>query len=128
MILLAGGDELHEIILFQSAVDNFKIGDDSSERIENRVENKGLQRSIGVPFRRWHTLYDSLKHIIDTHPGFAARPDNILAVATEKVNNLVFYFIGLGTVKVTLVDNRNYLQVVVDCHVEVGYGLGLDSL
>ena len=48
--------------------------------------------------------------------------------AAEQVDNLVFHFFGLGGIEIDLVDNRDYLKVVVYSHVQVRDSLCLNAL
>ncbi len=87
-----------------------------------------MQRSVGVAFRSRDTLYDSLKDFGDAYASFSRRAYYLAAVAADEVDDFVLYFFGFGRIEVYLVDYRNDFEVVVDSHVEVGYGLGLYAL
>ena len=39
VVLLAGGEELHEIVLGNGAVENLEIGDDAAEGVEDGIED-----------------------------------------------------------------------------------------
>ena len=128
MVLLAGGNEFHEVILADCAVLDLEVGDDSAERVEHRVENQGLQRGLRVTFRGWYTLHDGPQDILHADAGFSACPYYLLTFASEQVYNLVFHLVGICALKVNFVDYRDDFKVGIDGHVEVGYGLGLYTL
>ena len=128
MILLVGIHKLHEIIFTDSSVDNLEVGNDAAKGIKHRVEDECLQGCIFVALRSRNTLHNSLKDIVHTNSRLSARTDNIFAVAAEKVDYLVLNLIGLRTVEVHLVNYRNNLQIVVDCHIEIRDSLCLNAL
>ena len=128
MILLACGNEFHEIIFTDCAVLNLEIGDDAAKRVEHRVENKSLQRRFGVALRRRDALYNRPEDFRDSDTGLAACTDNLIAAASEEIHNLILHLIGIGTLEIDLVDYRNYLQIRVNRHIKVGNRLSLDTL
>ena len=128
IIFLAGGHEFHEVVFADCAVDNLEICDDAAEGIENRVENQRLERLRGVSLGSGDTLDDGTEDFGYTDAGLAARADDFLRVAAEKIHNLILHLVGLGAVEVDLVDYGDNLKVVVDSHVEVGDGLSLYAL
>ena len=65
IVFLASIKKLHHVALADGAVENLEVGDNASERIEYRVEDQALQRSILIAFRSWNTLYHSIKDILD---------------------------------------------------------------
>ncbi len=128
VILLAGRDKLHEIILTYGAVFNLEIRDDASERIEHRVKYQSLQRSLRVTHRRGDSLNDSLQYLGHTDTCLAAGAYHLRRVTSEQVHYLVLHLIRLGTVEIHLINNRYYLEVIVNGHIEIGDCLGLDTL
>ena len=128
MVLLAGGEELHEIVLGDGAVENLEVGDDAAEGIEDGIEDESLQGSLGVSLGSRNAVYDGIEDFVDALACLAAGADDVVAVAAEQVHDLVLHLVGLGTLQVALVDDGDNLQVVVDGHVEVGNGLCLDAL
>ena len=69
IIFFSCADELNLISRLDRAVDNLEICNDSSERIEHRVKDKGLERRIRITLRCWHSLYDCIKNLLDTLTG-----------------------------------------------------------
>ncbi len=128
MILLAGADELYEVAGVERAVDNLEVGNDAAEWVEYRVENQGLERSFRVAFGRRDALYDGLQNVGHAHAGLARGADNLFGFAAEQVNNLVLDLFGFGRIEVAFVEHGYDFQVIVDGHVEIRYGLGLDAL
>ena len=60
MVFLACGYEFYEIAFSDCAVLYLEICYDASEWVENRVEDKGLQRGFGVAHGSRNSLDDSL--------------------------------------------------------------------
>ena len=58
--------ELHLITLTDSAVHNFKVGYNTSERVEHRVENQRLQGSLFIAYRVRYTLHYGIQDILYT--------------------------------------------------------------
>ena len=128
MILFFGVDEFHKIVLADSAVHNLEVGNDAAEWIEHRVENQRLQRCIGVARRCRHALNNGIEHILYAKTGLAACAQHALGLAAQEVHYLVLHLVGVGAVEVHLVQHRNNLQAMVDCHIQVGDGLRLNTL
>ena len=128
MIFLPGGDEFDEIAAFQRAVDNFIVGYDTTEWVEHRVEDQSLQRSFGVAFRSRDSADDGVEYLRYALPCLSTGADYVGAVTTKKIHNLILHFFRFGTVKVYLVDHGDYLKIIVDGHVEIGYRLSLNAL
>lgn len=128
VVLLSRSHELDEVVLAYSAVDNLEIGYDATEGIEDRVENQGLERSLRVTLRGADTLHYRAEDFGHPYAGLSAGTDDFVGVTAEKVHNLVLYLVGLRAVEVHLVYHRDYLEVIVNRHVEVGDCLGLYAL
>ena len=128
MILFAGSNKFHEVVFADSSVFDFEICDDSSERVEHRVENQSLQRSFGVAFRSGNALDYGAENFRHTQSGLTARAKYVFTLAAEQIYNLILNLVGLGTVKVHLVYDRNNLKVIFNGHIEVRYSLGLNAL
>ena len=110
------------------AVDNLEIGDDATERVEYRVEDQRLQRCFRVALGSRYALHDGVEYLFHSLARLARGTDDILAVASQKVDNLILHLVGHGAGHVYLVDDGNNLQVVVDGHIEVRDGLSLYAL
>ena len=128
LILLARSHEFHVVALAYCAVDDFEVCDDASERVEHRVENQSLERSVRVAYRCRHTLHYGLQNLGHAHSGFAAGADYLVAFASQQVDYLILHLVGVGRVKIAFIDYRYYLQIVVDGHVQVRYSLSLYAL
>ena len=128
IILLAGGDKLHEVIFTYRAVDNLEICDNASERIEYRVENQSLKRLCGITFRSRDSLDDGLKNFRHTDAGLATGTDYFLRITSEKIHNLILDLLGLRTVEIHFINYGDNLKIVVNGHIEVRDGLSLNAL
>ena len=66
IILHAGIEELHVVARMDHAIDDLKIGNDTTEGIEHRVEDQSLQRSLFITFGMRDALYHSIEYLLDT--------------------------------------------------------------
>ena len=127
-VFLAGVEELHLVTLAYHAVDHLEVGDDTPERIEHRVEDQGLERSLRVALGSGETLYHRIQDGRYALASLRAAQQDVLAVAAYQVHYLVADHVHHGRVHVYLVQHRDNLQVMVDGQVEVRYRLGLYAL
>ena len=58
VIFFACGDKFDKIVFFYRAVLDLEVGDDASERVEDRVENQRLERSVRVALGRGDAFGD----------------------------------------------------------------------
>ena len=118
-VLHAGVVELNLVALAYLAVLYLEVGNDTTEGVEHRVEDKGLQRSLGVARWMGHTLNDGTQHIVHTLARLARRTQDVLALATYQLHNLVFHLVGHSARHIYLVEHRYNLQVVLNGHIQV---------
>ena len=128
IILFARIEELHFVALTDDAVHNLEVSDDAPEGVEHGVENQSLQRGFLLAHRMGDTLNDGGKNLFHAHARLARSADNLFTLAAQQLHDFIFHLIRIGTCHVTLVDDRNNLQIVFYRHVEVGYGLRLHAL
>ena len=117
MILLFGVDKLHKVVLANSAVHYLEVGNNTAEGVEHRVENQGLQWSLGVALWRRNAFHYGIEHFLNSKSGLSACSKHLLALAAQKVHYLVFHLIGVCTVEVHFVEHGYYLEVVIDSHI-----------
>ena len=128
LVFLSGVEELHLVPSAYYSVYYLEIGYHSPERIEHRVEDQGLERSLRVALRSRETIHDGIQDCRYALAGLRTAQQDILPVAAYQVHYLVAHHVHHGRVHVYLVEHRDNLQVVVDGQVEIGYGLRLDTL
>ncbi len=75
-----------------------------------------------------NTFYDCIQYVINTLTCFSRCINDFLRFTTDKVNYFICHFLRHSVRHVYLIDDRDNLQVVVDSHIEVAYGLCLYSL
>ena len=127
-VLLARVDELHLVTAFHRTVYNLEVSNDAAKRVEDRVKDKGLQRSLLVTFGTRDAFHDGTKYVFHTHTCLAARTNDFLAFATNQVHDFVLHLFGHCVRHIALVDDGDDFEVVVDSHVEVANGLSLNAL
>ena len=57
-------EELHQITCTDHTVHDLKVGDDTTERVEHRVEDQRLQRSLLVALGMRDALHDGIQDIL----------------------------------------------------------------
>ena len=113
VVLHTSVKELHLVALTNDAIGHFKVGNDTTERVEHRVEDECLQGCLFVACRMRYALNHSVQDVLDTFTRLARSTDNVLRIAANEVDYFVLHLIRHGRRHVYLVDNRNNLQVVV---------------
>ncbi len=128
LVFHPGGEELHLVPLADTAVLDFKICYDPAERVENRVEDQGLEWGLRVALRRGDLLHYGIQDRGDAFSGACGNLEHILRVAADQFADLVGDEFHLGRLHVYLVEHRDDFKPVVDGHVKVGDGLCLHAL
>ena len=128
IVLFAGIDEPHFITRVHCAVDHLEVSDDASETIENGVEDKALQRCVGVAYRCRDALDNGIQYLRNAFACTRRATQDICAVATDEVYDLIFHPLRHRIRHVAFIDDGNDLEVVLDRHVEIGYRLRLYTL
>ena len=121
-------EEFHLVALSDDAVGNLEVGDDAAERVEHRVEDQRLQRSLLVAHGVRYALDDGIQDILYALARLSRCTQNVLRVAAYQVYYLVLHLVRHGAGHVNLVDDGNDFQVVVDGQIEVRDGLCLYAL
>ena len=73
-------------------------------------------------------MHDRLQDFVHVEPGLRGDLRRIRCLQADHVLDLLDGLIRPGAGQVDLIDDRNDLQVIVQCHVDVPEGLGLDAL
>ncbi len=128
VIFLVRVDEFYLVALFDGSVEYPEVYFDAAERVENGVEDHGLERRLGIAFRGFHAVHHGLEDLFDSVPFFRAGTDHVFAFTADQIYDLVGYFLGHGVRQVDLVHYRDDLQVVLKSEVKVGYGLRFNTL
>ena len=72
-------------VLADRAILNLEICDNTSERIEYRVEDQSLERCIRISLWRRYALYYRSQDFGDTDTGLSAGTDDLLTLASQKI-------------------------------------------
>ena len=75
-----------------------------------------------------HALHNSVQNLLNAHSGAGRCADNLVTLAAQKLYDLILHLIGHGALHIALVYDRDDLQVMLNGHVEVAYGLRLNAL
>ena len=128
LIFLTGAEELHLVAFAYRAVLHLEICYHAPERVEHRVENQRLQRSVRVALGGG----DSLDYGIQQRRHALSRPcrhfEYVVRIAAYQVADLVCHHFRPRRIHVNLVQHRDDFQIVVYGLVEIRNGLGLNAL
>ena len=128
LVLPSGIDELHLVAAVHAAVDYLEVGNDSPERIEHRVEDERLQRSLLVSLGTRNTIDHCIKYLLHSQACLSAGQDNLLVLAAKQFHYLILDLFGHRVRHVALVHHGDDFQIMFDGHIEVADSLGLHTL
>ena len=127
-IFLTSADKLDLVTRLDRTVHDLKVCDDSTERVEYRVKDQRLKRSIRISLRRRDTLYNSVKHFFYTLTCLTGSKEDILRLATEKIHDLICNNLNHCRLNIDLVKYRNDLKVMLNREIKIRNGLSLNTL
>ena len=127
-IFFSGADELDLVAGLYGTVDNLEIGNDTTEGIEHRVEDKRLKRSLRITFRSRNPFHYGIKNFLHALTGLSGSEKNLFLLAAQQVCHLIGNDIDHCRFHINLVEDRNDLEIMLNGKVKVGYGLGLNTL
>ena len=116
------------LTLADRTVEYAVVCDNSAEWVEYRVEDQRLQRRILIAFWCWNTLYDSLQNLWHTLTGLTRCTKDVVVVATKQIDNLILHLVNHCRRHIDLIQDRDNLQVVTKCEIEVRDSLRLNTL
>ena len=119
IIFLSGIEELDLVTLADGSVHNLEICDDSSERIEYRVKDKGLERCLRITLRSRNSLDDGIQNLFDAFSGLARSKQDILSLASDKIYHLVSHYIHHSRLDIDLIQHRDDFQIVLDGQIKI---------
>ena len=76
-------EELHLVARTDRTVQNLKVGNNTTEGIEYRVEDKCLQGSLLITFGMRNALNDSIQDILNALASLTAGTDDVLRITTN---------------------------------------------
>ena len=110
------------------AVLDLEISNNSTERVEHRVEDQCLERCFRVSLRSRNLLHDGIQKRSHAKSCSGGHLIYVLRLAAEKFADLVGHDFRTGSVHVNLIQDRDNLQSMLDGLVKIGNGLGLNAL
>ena len=96
--------------------------------VEVGVEDQPLQRGVGRAGRGRGALDDGVEQLGHAGAGLGRDPQDGIGGQAQHLLDLGRVPVGVGRGQVDLVEGGHDLQVVLEGHVAVGQGLGLDAL
>ena len=122
------GEHLYPVARLHAAVHDAHHGDRASVIVVVAVENEGFERRLGIPRRRGKFLHDLTQHFVYAYALFCRDERASRSVQTDDVLDLLFHAVHIGRREVYLVDDGEYLKVVVEGEIDVGERLRLHPL
>ena len=96
--------------------------------IKIRVKNKSAQRLICLSGWCRNTLHNGIKNFLNAFTGFGRSQNCLGGVKANNILNLLLNSVRIRTWQINLVNNRNYFQIMLQGHINIGQGLGLNTL
>ena len=128
LVFAVGVHELYGIPGLYASVHYLEVCDDTAEGVEDAVEDERLQGCVLIAFGVGDTLHHGAEDFGYALTCLAAGTKYLFALASDKFYDFVLHLIGHGIGHVALVDDGDDFQVLLDGHVEVADGLGLNTL
>ena len=125
---LAVRHDLDLVALTKPSVDDAREHNHAAVRIEPRVEDERLQRSVGVALRRRQQVHDGFEDVGNVLAGLRRDRNGIVRRQPDRLLDHLLRALDVGAGQVDLVDDRNDVEPVRDGEVRVGQRLGLDAL
>ena len=127
-VFCAGRVQQHLGALGDAAVKNAHENDNAAVAVILAVEDKSLERRVYVARRRRNVCDDILENGFDVYAVFRAYLRRVLRGDADYLLDLVLDALRVGGGKVDLVDNGQYLKVVIQREIGVRQCLRLDAL
>ena len=110
------------------AVHNTEIYDNTNVRIVLAVKNKSLERCVGVAVRCGYVCNNILKHSLNVDALLGGYLGSIHSGQTDNILHLLLGLLRVGGRQVDLIENGQYLQIVIKGKICIGQGLCLHAL
>ena len=101
---------------------------DSFIGIIDRIEDQRLQRSLRIPLGGRNLRHDLLQHLLDAYTVLGGDQRRVLSLQTDHVLDFLYNPLRLRAGQIDLIDDRKYIQVVIQRKIYIGQRLGLDPL
>ena len=124
----AVGHEPDALALAHGALHHANQHDDTTIRVEPRVEDERLQRGVGIAGGWRQPVNNGFEHLIHALAGLGAHRDGIRGVQADGLLNGFLGAQDVGRRQVDLIDDRNNFKAVIDSQVGVGQRLRLHTL
>src|SRR5438094_9923519 len=110
------------------AVDETDQHEDAAINVEPGIKKKSLERGIRIAFRRRNTIDNGLEDFFDAVSIFCADQQCVLGIHSDNRIQLFARARNICAGKIDLIDDRQDLEMVIDCKIGVDERLRLHSL
>ena len=93
-----------------------------------RIENQCLKRCIRISLRCRHGPDNLLKDFINADPCLGGNQRRLICRKPDDLLNLASHLVRSCAGEINLVDDRQNLQIMLQCHIDVGQCLCLNAL
>ncbi len=69
-----------------------------------------------------------LQHLVDAYTVFGGNKGGVLGLQADHIFNLLNHSLRLRAGQIDLVDHREHIQIVIQCQIHIGQGLGFNAL
>ena len=120
--------QFHQHGGLQLPVEYAHVYDDTLVSVEVGIKRQRLQRFLARGFRRRNASDNRFQNVVDPNPLFRTCQNRRRSGNRQNVLQLLPGQSDIGVRQINLVDDRDNLQVLLHRQVQVGDGLGLDTL
>ncbi len=92
------------------------------------IKNQRLQRLIILALRGRNEFHHCIQYFLDALAGLGRGHDGVARVQADALLDFLLHPLRLCRGQVNLVDDRHDFQVMLQGHVDIGQGLGLNAL
>ena len=124
----AGCHEPHPHAGFQAALLDTNEADGATIIVIESVKNQCLQGRLFIACGGRNKLDDGLQHIAHIQACFRGNARSLRRIETDNFLDFIPHFLRLSGRQINFVDYRDDFQVMIQCHITIGQGLGFNTL
>ena len=123
-----GGHHADGVAGLDGTLKHADVDDDALVAVVDAVKNQGLEGGVRVTGGGGDVGDHPFQHLIHVQAGLGGDAGCVQAGQADHVLHLLRHLVRVGAGQVDLVQDGHQLQIMLQCHVGVGQGLGLHAL